>query len=94
MWHKVVLSGVLLVWIKSFFFSLTSVLNKAKEHSLPNYLPIAEKIDGFMPFSRVLEQIEMLTALSRFWNQVKDSIFYIDNYWSKCISWNSSNMKK
>ena len=45
--------------IKLFYFSKTGYLIKAKEPSLPYYLPI------FMPFSRTLVQSEKQTASSR-----------------------------
>ena len=39
-----------------FFFSQTSCLTKAKEPSLPSYLPLAgERTDGFIHFSNEQE---------------------------------------
>ena len=50
-------------------FSKTSCLAKAKEPSLPYYLPIAGgRIIGFIPFPRVLVQCEMQSVSSRIWS--------------------------
>ena len=53
-----------------FSFSSTSYLRNAKDLSLPNYLPRAEKRDGFMPFLRAWTHREMQTAVSRIWTQL------------------------
>ena len=43
-----------------FSFSKTGCLTKAKEPSLPYYLPIAgARTDGFIPFPKALGQTEM-----------------------------------
>ena len=53
-------SGVHLVWIQSFFFSLIGYHTKVKEPSMPYYLPIAGKrIVGFIPFWKDLVLCEM-----------------------------------
>ena len=60
-----------------FFFSKISCLTKAKESSLPYYLPMdGGRRDGFMLFFKVLMQSETQTALSRVWTQIADSSFY------------------
>ena len=49
-------------------FSKTGCLTKAKEPSLPYYLPLAgRRIIRFIPFPRVLVQCEMQSASSRIW---------------------------
>ena len=63
-----------------FSFSLTSLLTKAEEPSLPYYLLIAgRKIIGFIPFPRVLVLCEMQSVS---WNRVAVSISYDDNHYT------------
>ena len=60
-----------------FSFSYTGYLTKTEEHSLSNYLPIAEgRIKGFIPFPRVLVLCEMQSASSRIWTHVTVPITY------------------
>ena len=66
-----------------FSFSKTSRLTKAKEPSLPYYLPIAGgRIIGFIPFPRVLVLCEMQSVSSRIWTRVAVSISYDDNHYT------------
>ena len=82
-WHKVSLTGLNSV----FFFSYTSCLSKAKEPSLPYYLPITGgRIFGSIPFPRVLVLCEMQSVLSRVWSRVAVSISYDDNHYTTGIS--------
>ena len=63
-----------------FSFSLTACYTKAKEPSLPNYLPITgERIIGCLLFLRVLILCERQTASSRIWTRFAVSIFYDGN---------------
>ena len=65
-----------------FFFSKTSCPTKAKEFSLPYYLPIAGgRIIGFIPFPRVLVLCEMQSVSSMVWTRVAVSISYDDNHY-------------
>ena len=72
-----------------FSFSHTSCLTKAKELSLPYYLPIAGgRIIGFIPFPRVLVLCEMQSVSSRIWTPVTMSISYDDNHYTTGTSSN------
>ena len=65
-------------------FSKTGCMNKAKEPSLLNYLPIAVgKADGFMPFPRALAWREMQSTLSKIWTWFVNSISYNKNHYAK-----------
>ena len=57
----------------------------AKEHSLPCYLLIAgSKEEMYLCLSpKALAQMEMQTALSRFWTWVINSISYDDDRYPK-----------
>ena len=67
MWHKVNFKLSLTGLNSELSFSKTGCLNKAKNRSLPNYLPIGgRRIIGFTPFPRVLVLCEMQTASSSF----------------------------
>ena len=73
-------------WIQS-LLSLRSVEISRLKRILFYYLPIyGEIIDGFMPFSRKLEQCEMKSAPSKSWTQDTVSIFYFDNHYIKSTS--------
>ena len=64
-------------------FSQTSCHSKAKEPSLPYYLPIAGgRIIRFIPFPRVLVLCEMESVSSRIWTRVTVSISYDDNHYT------------
>ena len=66
-----------------FSFSWTSCLTKAKEPSLPDYLPISKgRIIGFIPFPRVLVLCEMQSVSSRIWTRVAAFISYDDNHYT------------
>ena len=66
-----------------FSFSKTSCLTKAKEPSLPYYLPIAGGwIIGFIPFPRILVLCEMQSVSSRIWTRVAVSISYDDDHYT------------
>ena len=66
-----------------FSFSSTSLLTKAEEPSLPNYLHIARgRIIRFIPFPRVLVLCEMQSVSSRFWTRIAVSIPYDDNHYT------------
>ena len=65
-----------------FSFSLTSDYTQAKEPSLPYYLPIAERMIGFIPFPRALVPCEMQSVLSRIWTCVAISISYDDSHYT------------
>ena len=72
-----------------FSFSKTSSLTKAKEPSLPYYLPIAGgRIIGFIPFPRVLVLCEMQSVSSRIWTRVAVSNSYDDNHYTTSTSHN------
>ena len=77
MWHEVNFLKKSLTRLNSeLSFSLIDCHTKAKELSLPYYLPTAgRKIVGFITFQRVLAQYEMLTTLSKIWTRVTKSIF-------------------
>ena len=71
-WQFFFLGRVKLVWIQ--FSFETGCLTKARESSLPYYLPIVEwewewgvRKNGFMSFPRALAQSEMQIALSKIW---------------------------
>ena len=83
-WHKVNFFKRSLTGLNSeFSFSETSCLTKAKEPSLPYYLPIAGgRIIGFIPFPRVLVLCEMQSVSSRIWTCVAMSISYDDNHYT------------
>ena len=60
---------------KEFSFSLIGCATKAKEPSLPFYLPIAgERIIRFISFSRVSEHCKMQLVSSRIWTCATVSI--------------------
>ena len=62
-----------------FSFSTTGCHIKVKDHSLPNYLPIAgEKVHIF---PRVLTLCEMQIASSKIWTQVTVLISYHSDYY-------------
>ena len=64
-----------------FSFSETGCLTKAKEPSLPNYLPKAGgRIIGFILFPIIVVLCEMQSASSRIWTHLAASIFYDDNH--------------
>ena len=83
-WHKVFFLKRSLTGLNSeFSFSLTSCLNKAEEHSLSYYLPIAGRRSiGFIPFPRVLVLCEMQPVSSRIWTRVAVSISLDDNHYT------------
>ena len=82
-WHKVIFKRSLTGLKSEFSFSLTSCLTKAKEPSLPYYLPIAGgRIIGFIPFPRVLVLCEMQSVSSRIWTRVAVFISYDDNHYT------------
>ena len=69
-----------------FSFAEAGYVSKAKETSLPYYLPITGgRTYGFMSFPRELAQSEIQTASSRIWTRVANSIFNSDNYYAKCV---------
>ena len=81
------LSGVLTGLNSEFSFSWTSCITKAKELSLPYYLPIsAGRIIGFISFPRVLVLCEMQSVSSRIWTRVAVFISYDDNYYTGSTS--------
>ena len=56
---------------------------KAKENSLPYYLPIAGgRIIGFIPFPRVLVLCGMQSTSSNIWTSIAVSISYNDNHYT------------
>ena len=64
-------------------FSLTSCLTKTEEPSLPYYLLIAGgRINGFIPFLRVLVLCEMQSVSSRIWTRIAVSISYDYNHYT------------
>ena len=74
-------SGSLTGLNSDFSFSQTGCWTKAKEPSLPFYLPInGGRIIGFMPFPRVLMKCEIQSASSRIWTCVALSISYDNNH--------------
>ena len=63
-----------------FSFSYTGCLTKAKEPSLPYYLPAdGGKIIAYIPFPKLLTLCEMQTASTVIWTRVTVSIFYDDS---------------
>ena len=69
-----------------FSFSLTSCLTKAGEPNLSYYLSIAAgKINGFIPFSRVLVLCEMQSVSSRIWTRIVVFNSYDDNHYTTGI---------
>ena len=65
-----------------FSFPSTSCLTKAEEPRL-SYLPIAGgRIIEFITIPRVLELCEMLSASSRSWTRIAESISYDDNHYT------------
>ena len=63
-----------------FSFSKNCYLTKVKEPSLVYYLPIVSKgMAGFMSFPGALAWSKTLTATSKIWTRVADSIPYVDN---------------
>ena len=73
-----------------FSFSQISCLTKAKEPSLPYYLPIAgEKTDGFLFFQRSLAGSETQIVSSRIWTLVVNSIYSDNNHYAKPTSYTS-----
>ena len=68
--------------LKILFF-LTDCLTKAKNTSLPYYLPIGwGRTHGFMPLPRSLAQMKQM-ASSWIWTQITDSISYDDNCYTQ-----------
>ena len=70
MWHKVILSGVLLEF--RVFFLLDWL--RRESNLLYNLLIADGRTDGFMPFTKTFARNETQTALCRIWTQVADSI--------------------
>ena len=69
------------------FLLLDWLLKKAKELSLPCYLPISEvRIIGLIPFPKVLVLCEMQTPLSRIWNRVARFISYDSKHYTTFTS--------
>ena len=70
-------------------FIYIGCLTKAKEISLPYYLPIAwGRAIGFIPFPSLLELREMQCISSGIWTHVVVSIFYDDNQFTTDTSKN------
>ena len=68
-----------------FSFSQTGCPTKAKEPSLPEYLPLAGgRIIGFMTLPRVL--CKMKSTSSMIWTHVAESISHDDNYYTTATS--------
>ena len=66
-----------------FPFSKTSCLTKAKEPSMPDYLPKAEgRTTGFIHLPRVLVVWEMQSVSSRIWTRVAEFISFDDNHYT------------
>ena len=77
MWYKFNFKRNLTCSNLEFSFSVTDCRIKAKEPSLPNYLPIdGGRIIGLIPFTMVFEQYEMQWTSSRIWTCVAMSIFH------------------
>ena len=72
-----------------FTFSWTGCLPQVKYTRLPYYLPrVKGRNIRFMPFPRTRARSEKQTAQSRIWNQIVDSISYVDNQRaSSLIDW-------
>ena len=76
-----------------FSLSYTSCFTKAKENSLPYYLPIAGgRIIGFIPFPRLLVLCEMQSVSSRIWTRVAVSISYDDNHYTMRNNYDRKNL--
>ena len=72
------LSWVEPVWIQSFPSSRRVASTRLKNPVCPT----GGRIIGFIPFPRVLELCEMLSASSRIWTRVAVSISYDDNHYT------------
>ena len=89
MWDKVNFNMKYSWFLIQFSFSLTGYLTKAKEISLPYYLPIAGgggRTNKFMSSLQILARSEHASASSRIWTLVTDYISDDDKRYAKRAS--------
>ena len=87
-WHKVnFLNGVTHVWIQSFPSPKpVTIIKLITPVFLLIYPKLVGRIDGFMPFQRVLTLFEIEAALFRIWTWVMGPIFFDINHYTPSTS--------